>query len=113
MSKYALIIDYKFCTGCHSCEVACQKEKALPLDQWGIKLNEQGPMRLEGRKVMWNYVPVPSDLCDVCADRIEAGKKPSCVQACLGSCMVAVPIEEIPAAVADKGSERVSVFIPS
>jgi len=113
MSKYALIIDYKYCTGCHSCEVACRKEKNIPLDQWGIKLNEQGPMRLDGGKVMWNYVPVPSDLCDVCAERIEAGKKPSCVQACLGACMVAVELEKIPEAVAAKKNERVAVYIPS
>lgn len=113
MSKYALIIDYKYCTGCHSCEIACRKEKALPLDQWGIKLTEQGPMRLDGGKVMWNFVPVPSDLCDVCADRIEEGRRPSCVVACLGACMVAVPLEDIPSAVANKQNNRVAVYIPS
>ena len=113
MSKYELVIDYKYCTGCHSCEVACRKEKALPMDQWGIKLTEQGPMRLDGGKVMWNFVPVPSDLCDVCADRMEAGRRPSCVVACLGACMLAVKLEDIPQAVAEKKNERVSVFIPS
>ena len=31
MSKYALIIDYKYCTGCHSCEMACKVEKNLKI----------------------------------------------------------------------------------
>ena len=112
MSKYALIIDYKYCTGCHSCEVACRKEKDIPLDQWGIKLTEH-LMRLDGGKTMWNFIPVPSDPCDVCEERIEAGRRPSCVVACLGACMTAVKLEDISAAVADKKNERVAVFIPS
>ena len=111
--KYGMLIDYGNCTNCGTCMIACRKEKALPLDQWGIKLTEQGPMRLDGGKVMWNFVPVPSDLCDVCADRIEEGRRPSCVVACLGACMVAVPLEDIPAAVANKQNNRVAVYIPS
>ena len=27
MSQYALLIDYKYCTGCHVCEVSCRKEE--------------------------------------------------------------------------------------
>ena len=26
MPKYALLIDYEYCTGCHSCEIACRNE---------------------------------------------------------------------------------------
>lgn len=39
MSK-GLLIDYQWCTGCHSCEMACRKEHGLPDDEYGIKLTE-------------------------------------------------------------------------
>ena len=74
MSEYALLIDYKYCTGCHVCEVSCRKEHDLPLDEWGIKVNELGPAKMKG-SWLWDYVPVPSDLCDLCEDRVKAGKK--------------------------------------
>ena len=38
-----LLINYEFCTGCHSCEVSCQMEHDLPVDRWGIKLAKVGP----------------------------------------------------------------------
>ena len=110
MDSKALVIDYKYCTGCHSCEVACRKEKGLPLDEWGIKLAEQGPVQLDG-KWMWNYVPVPSNLCDLCEERVEAGKKPSCVHNCLAACMFLIDVDEVPAKLAEVGKTAV-VFVP-
>lgn len=110
MGNYALVIDYKYCTGCHTCEVACRKEKGLPVDQWGIRLSEQGPVKLGG-KFMWNYVPIPSDLCDLCAERIEEGKRPSCVHHCLAKCMEVVPVDKVGEELADKG-RGVTCFIP-
>ncbi|HCF70666.1 MAG TPA: oxidoreductase, partial [Syntrophomonas sp.] len=38
MSRNGLLIDYEYCTGCHSCEVACKKELELPKGKFGIKL---------------------------------------------------------------------------
>ena len=29
MTQKALYIDYEFCSGCHSCEVACRNEICL------------------------------------------------------------------------------------
>lgn len=110
MSKRAMVIDYKYCTGCHSCEVACRKEKSLPLEEWGIELSEQGPVQLQG-KWMWNYVPIPSDACDLCEGRIAEGKKPSCVHHCLAACMEVVDIEDISGILLEKG-DSVAVFIP-
>ena len=111
MKKHALIIDYKYCTGCHSCEVACRQEKGIESqDEWGIKLAEFGPERLGG-EWYWNYVPVPSSLCDLCEDRIGQGKLPACVHHCLAKCMEAVPLEEAGARMAELG-EGVTCFLP-
>lgn len=110
MSKYALVIDFKYCTGCHTCEVACRKEKNIPIEEYGIKVIRQGPIKLGG-KWMYDFVPIPSNLCDVCTDRIEIGNDPACVQHCLSACMSAVPVEQIGAHIVDKG-EKVACFIP-
>lgn len=111
MNKSALVIDYKYCTGCHSCEVACRQEKGFPVGEWGIKINEQGPVKLGG-KWMWNNVPIPSDLCDLCSDRVDSGNKPACVHHCLGNCMQLVAIENLPDVLLEKGT-NVAVFIPA
>ena len=110
MAKLAMLIDYKYCTGCHTCEVACRKEKGLPNDEWGIRLADEGPVKIQG-KWMWNYVPIPSDACDMCVERIGQGKKPACVHHCLGQCMEAVAIEDVSAKLASMGN-GVAVFIP-
>lgn len=44
-----MLIDYKYCTGCHACELTCRNEHEIPLDQWGIKLAEMGPVQLDGK----------------------------------------------------------------
>ena len=42
--QYGMLIDYSLCTGCKSCEVSCRKEKDLPLDEWGILVNQIGAL---------------------------------------------------------------------
>lgn len=110
MDGYALLIDYKYCTGCHVCEVTCRKEHNIPLDEWGIKINEMGPVKMQG-KWLWDYVPVPSDLCDLCAERVSEGKDPRCVHHCLAQCMELVKAEDISKKMAEHG-KKVTCYIP-
>ncbi len=98
MEKYALICDYKYCTGCHSCEIACRNEKGLPLPEWGIKITEYGPEKIEG-SYMWNYAPMLSKACNLCEERLAEGLKPACAHHCLAQCLEAVPFSEISAAI--------------
>ena len=95
MAEYAMLIEYKYCTGCHSCEVACRNEKQIASqEEWGIKLAEFGPEKLDG-KWYWNYVAVPSTLCDMCEDRVAKGKIPMCVQHCQAWCMYYGEVEDL------------------
>lgn len=103
MKEYALLVDYKYCTGCHVCEVACRNEHDIPLDEWGIKLAEMGPVKLRG-EWMWTYVPIPSDLCDLCEQRVEVGEKPTCVQHCLAQCLELVEVAKISERMHDAGN---------
>ena len=111
MAKYGILADAQWCSGCHSCEVACRQEKAIASqEEWGVKLAEFGPERLAGAWY-WNYVPVPSSLCDLCASRLEEGKAPACVHHCLAKCMETVPLEELPRRMAELG-DGVACFMP-
>lgn len=107
MPKYALLIDYEYCTGCHSCEVACKEEHGFGVGKWGIRMYDDGPWKKDdsddqGRSYNFNHIPVPTDLCDLCAKRLERNREPVCVHNCLGDCMRFGTIEEMAAELAKK-----------
>lgn len=81
-SNLGLIIQYDYCTGCHACEVACKKEHNLEKGQFGIKVMEYGPAKKPDGRWDYFFLPAPTDLCDMCAERLEAGKLPVCVHNC-------------------------------
>jgi anaerobic dimethyl sulfoxide reductase subunit B (iron-sulfur subunit) len=95
MSLHGLLIDYNFCTGCHSCEMACKQEHGYKKNTWGIKLAQNGPWQLPDGKWEYNYIPVPTELCDLCADRVGEGRLPTCVHHCQALCMDWGPVEEL------------------
>ena len=93
MKKYAMLVDVLYCTGCHSCEVACQQENGLDADQFGIKVTEQ--ILQQRDRLMIDYVPYVTDLCTGCMGRVADGKRPSCCKHCLAQCLSFGPVEEI------------------
>ena len=95
MGRYGLLIDYEYCSGCQSCEVACKEEHGFPVGKFGIRVYSDGPWQINNRQTNWNKVPVPTDLCDLCADRVAAGRKPTCVHHCQGLCMYYGPVEDL------------------
>ena len=105
-----MLINYAFCTGCHSCEVSCRKEKRLPLDEWGIRVQQIGPEMLGG-SWEFDYLPVPSRLCDLCTDRREDGGKALCELHCLANVIEVLPAEKAAARMAELGS-KVTCFKP-
>jgi Fe-S-cluster-containing dehydrogenase component len=94
MARMGLLIDYEYCTGCHTCAVACKQEHGYPPGKWGIKVTEYV---LEGfkDKVSIDYIPFPTDLCDLCAKRVKAGEQPACVKHCMAGCMYFGPVTEL------------------
>ncbi|MDR0501255.1 MAG: hypothetical protein LBG97_08475 [Coriobacteriales bacterium] len=111
LKGYGLLIDYEFCSGCHSCEVACKNERNIPLGKWGIKVETIGPWKAEGDRYEFNHIPCPTSLCNLCEERIAKGKKPSCVHHCLCQVMDYGPIDELAKKAAEKGS-KVVMFLP-
>ncbi len=94
-SPKAILIDYQFCTGCHVCEVACKKEHKLDEGQFGIRVFQDGPRQKPDGKWELNYIPVPTELCDLCAERTATGKKPRCVHHCQSLVMSYGTVEEL------------------
>lgn len=110
MSRNGLLIDYEFCTGCHSCEVACKNIRKLPLGKWGIKLFTDGPWQVSADHWEYNFFPIPTELCDLCGESVAKGEKPSCVHHCLAQVIEYGPVEEL--AKKMEGKARTVLFAP-
>ena len=93
MKKYGMLIDVQYCTGCHTCEVACQQENRYDAGQFGIKVTEHILDQKKG--LMIDYVPYITDLCNFCMSRVVDGRKPSCVKHCLAQCMTFGTVDEV------------------
>lgn len=111
MSVNGLLIDYEWCTGCQSCELACKNEHGFPMNKWGIKMVEFGPFEMEPGTLEWNYMVVPTSYCDLCADRVARGDQPTCVLHCLANVIEYGHVEELAARMAAKG-KKVSMYVP-
>lgn len=94
-TRHGILIDFTYCTGCHSCEVACKKVHDLGKGVYGIRILKDGPHKVGEKEYEWFNVPVPGKLCDLCAERTEAGKLPLCVQSCQSKCMAYGTAEEL------------------
>ena len=109
-AKYGLLIDYEYCSGCRTCEVACKAEHNFPVGKWGIRVFEDGPWQkgddeTQGNNFNWNKIPVPTDLCDLCSDRVEQGRDPFCVHHCLADCIEFGTVEELREKVGTKAKQ--------
>ena len=109
----ALLIDHEYCTGCRSCEIACRNahEDTIGSQQWGIHVHEEGPWKLSDNKWEWEYLPFPTHLCDLCAERVKEGRKPACVHHCLALCMEYGTVEEMAKRAEELGRNAV-LFVP-
>ena len=95
MARNGLLIDYNYCTGCRSCEIACQQEHGYPAGQFGITVTEHVLEKKNGLSIY--YLPFPTDLCNLCAHRTQDGVQPSCVKHCQARCMSFGPLTELAA----------------
>lgn len=93
MAKHGILIDYQYCTGCHSCEVACQQENGYEAGQFGITVTEYVLKGKNGLTI--DYVPFMTDLCNLCLAREKQGKKPACVKHCLARCLLFGKVDDL------------------
>ena len=108
MAEFGLLIDYHYCTGCHSCELACQQEHCHPPGRSGIRVTEYVMETPKGLSI--DYLPFPTALCDLCAARTRRGELPSCVKHCQARCMQHGAIEALAGEMAQR--PRTVLFRP-
>ena len=55
-ARFAMVIDLRRCTGCHSCAVACKAEYNVPLGVWRswVKIKEHGSYPKTSRAFPWS-----------------------------------------------------------
>ena len=111
MTKYALFIDYEFCSGCRSCELACRNELGLGKGEFGIRVLQDGPRQFADGTWVWDHIVLPSEKCDLCEGRIAQGLEPSCVQHCQAKVLEFGTAEECAAKMTAKG-RKAAVFMP-
>lgn len=107
MAYKGLLVDVEYCSGCQACVLACQQEHGYDETKYGLLIHKLGPIEIEKDKWQYDFLPQLTDWCDLCADRVERGKLPSCVQHCQAQCLEYGEIEEL----AKKVSRRKQVII--
>ena len=110
MPTHGLLFDYEFCTNCGACVASCKVEHNLPNGQNGITMFGDGPWKVDEEYWNYNWYALPTDLCDMCADRTAAGREPICVHHCLAQVMKFGPIDELVVEM-DKKPNQV-LFVP-
>ncbi len=81
-----LLIDYEYCTGCFACKVACSQEHSWPAGMGGIEVLEI-VQNMPKDKAYLTFLPFPTELCILCANRTKKGLEPACVKHCMAGCM--------------------------
>ncbi len=66
-----ILVDYEFCTGCHTCEIACAVSHDLPNNRAGVVVHHEGAWEIAKDAWQDTYLPVFTDVCDLC----ECGTK--------------------------------------
>ncbi len=108
MSQNGLLIEYEYCTGCHACELACQQEHGYPQGPGGITVAEI--VTQTGDKVNVDFMPTPTHVCDLCAERTKKGDVPACVKHCQAFCIYYGTTAELVKKM--EGMHRAAVYAP-
>lgn len=95
MSLYGLLIDYNYCSGCRTCEIACQQEHGYDMLRQGLTLATIGPFPLPNERWQFDNLPLHTPYCNHCASRIAKGKKPACVHHCQAGCIEFGEVSEL------------------
>ena len=109
MERKGLMVDYEYCTGCHSCEIACKQEHRYPVGRGGIALQEI-ITECPDKSVRIDYLPFPTQYCNLCAARTANNEPPACVKHCQASTLYYGTLAELADLMAQR--PRSALFVP-
>ena len=97
MAYQGILVDVDYCTGCEACVLACQQEHVYSEHEFGLKITKLGPLHIDEAKkdFQYDFIPQFTKWCDLCAERVGKGKKPTCVQHCQAQCLAWGDVEEL------------------
>lgn len=103
MTKQAILVDYYYCSGCHSCEIACAVSHNLPNDQAGVVLTHVGPFEASDGTWVEDFIPHFTKNCNLCQDGEAAHDGvPMCAHHCQSNGIVIGGVEELARQFAEK-----------
>ena len=108
MARNGLLIQYEYCTGCHTCEVACKQEHNFTDGMVGIRVDEVETVGPD--KVHLDFIPVTTRFCDLCAERTGNGEQPACVKHCQSRCMAFGKLQDLVKAMEER--PKMVLFAP-
>ena len=97
MALMGIKVEVDYCTGCEVCILACQQEHGYEPEEYGVRVTKLGPLHINKDKkdYQYDFIPQFTRWCDLCAERTEKGKDPTCVQHCQTQCLQWGPVEEL------------------
>lgn len=95
MELYGLLIDYNYCSGCRTCEMACQQDHQYDISKQGLKVTAIGPIQLPRGRWQFDNLPLHTPYCNHCAVRLRQGKAPACVHHCQSGCITFGAVKDL------------------
>ena len=80
--RMAMLVDYEFCTGCSACEAVCMNLENHGPDRSGIRVVKMGPWIGPNNRWQYDFLPFPTDWCDLCRGKLDEKMRPPCVHHC-------------------------------
>mgnify|MGYP002725667325 CR=1 FL=1 len=102
MSDYAILIDYEYCTGCRTCEVACKQEYHRPAEKVGGVQVTEFIHTLPNDKLFITHIPQFTRACVFCAGRVRKGLEPACVKHCMADILTFGKLETLQKIIPEK-----------
>ena len=90
-----MLIDYEYCTGCKTCEVACKQEYTRPAGKVGGVEVLEFIHTLPNDKLLITNIPTFTRVCVFCAGRVKQGLAPACVKHCMANCLTFGKIKKL------------------
>jgi anaerobic dimethyl sulfoxide reductase subunit B (iron-sulfur subunit) len=90
-----ILVDYEYCTGCHTCEIACAVSHDLPNKKAGVVVHHEGAWEISDDNWQDTYLPVFTDVCDLCATTAAHDGVPMCVHHCQADVLKVGEVSEL------------------
>jgi len=111
MSKPAILVNLKRCTGCWTCSLACKVGNELAEDEWWQYVKTIGAgSGIDEPAGTWpdlfmKWMPIYTQDCILCSERTAEGKEPYCTYNCPTKALTYGDLDDPSSAVSQKLAE--------